>query len=405
MNLERTKLLQALGRVYKKGPKPTPALWLAYAGVGTARATIAEDAFTVTGTGGAASFTVTLDETLTLTDLTVQLELNAGWTATVDPGYEAVLAVALAPEVERLLIAQPKAWFVYTNPLWFILDPLRRQMVKRAPAVDVGVDQLNLLKAAGFFAEFWGTYTDTERKVTYSEPITAGRVSVYGDPVNLAVSQLAAPVANVEWANADAAGELLGRTFRVGADTAIITAYASFVLTLDKWAGPTLDPTVTLGGVPYIIEPHQLSSEADDLYVARQLDELLRPRENNLALADLIETDFPGTIVEEVRNLLSDVFLFSNTPMRNHRLLGDRYNTATAEVRLGTFPEKAIIDAAEDNAAAGIKVFVLGRAALAVPESNLVLQSTTLQIGEAPPLRIGGLTGDEGKIGLGKIGS
>jgi hypothetical protein len=140
------------------------------------------------------------------------------------------------------------------------------------------------------------------------------------------------------------------------------------------------------------------TGEADDTYTIRQLHELLRPRENNEALAALIEED-AGVAVTEVRDLRRDVLELSGGPLRQGMLPGRDYNACVAEVRLEQdFPSVAVLAATRGNVAAGIACRVRGTLPI-VAESTLAVYLRDLQVGEPPAMTIGTTA-----IGVGKVG-
>ncbi len=239
-------------------------------------------------------------------------ELALALTAVPDVGV--VLELAGSEAVRAAVLLEAPAMpvggaglpvFRWTNPTWQLLEAVRPLLEAAAADVDVAVDQLHLLRAAGDFAELWGAFTGTDR----------------------------------------------------------------------------------------------VSGELDEAYTARQLLELLRPRENNQALAALLEHD-TGVVVEEVADLRRDVFVCSGSRMRGRPLAGRRFNACTTEVRVSGFPGGAVADLAARHAAAGITVFVTGTMELDGLDSDLDIGSGELQVGEPPPMQIGVTA-----IGIGKIGA
>lgn len=138
--------------------------------------------------------------------------------------------------------------------------------------------------------------------------------------------------------------------------------------------------------------------EGDATFTARQLRELIRPRENNLALATLLEAEFGVTVVEVI-DLRPLVFVASRTPLRGHPLRGWRYNSASIEVRLIGFPSAALIALARQQLAAGITAFFLGVYDLEAVPAAYDFAETPIVIGTPPAMQIG-----PGRIGVGKIG-
>lgn len=138
-------------------------------------------------------------------------------------------------------------------------------------------------------------------------------------------------------------------------------------------------------------------AEGDGAFTGRQLHELIRHRDNNLALATLIQDDF-GVPVVEVRNLLPLAFQCSDQPMRGRPLRGWRYNATCAEVVLGGFPSLDLIAATRANAAAGVTVFVRGTLSLAGADATK-LGGPDILVGSPPAMQIGVRA-----IGVGKVG-
>jgi hypothetical protein len=302
---ERDALLRALSRMFRTDPMAVPTFELFYLGAGTLTATVADGVLTLTGIGGAPSRTIAL-EPLTLEQLLVEvLAIGNGLSAGIDLTQLDALpvrAVTLLDDGPRDVTAEGVSLSRFTNPLWFVFDAVAERLTAAAVDLDAAVAQLNLLTAAGFFADFWGTLTGTVR-----------------------------------------------------------------------------------------------SGEDDEAYTARQLFELLRPRENNEALALILERDF-GLPVREVVDLRREVFTLGG-PLRGRYLPGRRFNTATCEIRVDGFPSAVALAAAHTHAAGGVRVFMSGRLDLTGTGSLFGLRGGTAQIGEPPPMQIGVTP-----IGIGKIG-
>lgn len=388
----RGRLLAELNRPWRKDPLPVPALTLAYAGAGAVAVTITEGRFRVDGLDGAASFTVDLEASVTLAALAAQLAARPGYTATVEPGLGAVLAVTLLDE-ERRPVEGATAFGAWTSPNWRVLEVARHALVGAAERIAIGLAQLNLLTAATGFAELWGRYTGTVRRAPVHAPVTGGTIRLTaGSPV---VGGVTAPtrVAWVTVLGTNGASDLfVGSRLEVGGvSVGTITAYlpkgASGPGSSDEprlvlatpWAGSTTQTTA----YRIVADP-----EADAAFTRRQLRELLRPRENNLALARAIDED-TGTPVREVRDLERDLFVVGRTPLRGHPLAGTRYNAATAEVVLEGLPTRAVVAAAKRHAAAGVHVLVLGRMVPTPGTSSLRLVARVTIIGEVPYMQIG----------------
>lgn len=183
-----------------------------------------------------------------------------------------------------------------------------------------------------------------------------------------------------------AAGALVAAGRRIGIGLAqlnLLTAAADFA---DFWG--TLTATV------------RRPSETDEAFTARQLHELLRPRENNEALAALLEEEH-GVPVREVRDLWRDVFRCSMTPLAGYPLAGRRFNASTAEVVFAGMPPVGALETAEANVAAGITVLLRGELSLGDRETPYYLASSPYLIGAPPAMKIGH---PDGTIGIGKIG-
>ena len=222
----------------------------------------------------------------------------------VQPAGAEFADVDFAPD-EFAVVAPGTAFARWTSPLWRILEPFRHALKAHVVTLERAIAQLFLLRAAGFFADYWGLHTVTPRH----------------------------------------------------------------------------------------------PSEADDPYVARQRRELIRPRENNFALADVIEED-TGVPVLEVRDLYPDVFRANRGRVNRDRLMGRYYNAASCEVRLGGFPTAAAVTAAKQNVAGGITVFVLGQEPLDAGDTTTIhFDDTPISITPPPPMQIGVTP-----IGIGKIG-
>lgn len=302
MSVERHALLSALPRVFRTGPQPAPALVCTWAGAGT---------LTVAVTATALELAIddvslaTIARADTLADLALALTALPDVGVVLAEGSEAVRAAVLLEAPALPVTAEGLVLYRWTNPTWRLLEAVRPLFEDAAADVDIAVDQLNLLRAGGDFADLWGRLTGTARGV----------------------------------------------------------------------------------------------DELDDAYTARQLRELLRPRENNEALAALLEED-TDVVVEEVADLRRDVFTASRSPLRGRPLAGRRYNACTTEVRVRGFPGGAVAHLAALHAAAGITVFVTGTLELDGLGSDLDISSGALQVGEPPPMQIG-ITA----IGIGKIGA
>lgn len=401
MSLERAALLRNLPALRPiKWPMPTPALAVAYTGPGTADASVDDERWTTIGRDGAESFAVSLTGGLTLEGLAIELRRHAGYEVTV-LGNGAVFAAAFVDDARRL-VAEPYAFSIATNPIWHWAVTIAQRLTRAAARIDIAMQQLNLLRAAGSFADYWGSYTATTRKPPVRGPIatgtieqiTAGSPYAYGSPPAYAAWTAATRETGQE-------NLFVGATLVVGEHQATILAYqpkgspgghgdlGRFLLTA-PWAGPTQT------FVPYRVE---FPAETDEAYTARQLYELVRPRENNLALAELIRTD-TGVIVEDVRDLQRDLFIPSETPVRGRFLPGKKYTAMAAEVMLRDFPTLAAIEAARANVAAGVAVFVLGTFRMAaLSPSSLTFRTRRLIIGPVPAMEIG-----VGAIGAAKIG-
>lgn len=387
MNL-RGRLLAELNRPWRKDPLPAVALQLAYSGPGAVVVTITEGRLAVDGRDGAASVVVDLDAGLTLTALAETLALHEGCTATVVPAMAAVRAVTLLDESQRPLTASPQDFVAWTSPTWRVLEVARQALVAAATRIDVALAQLNLLTAAGYFADLWGRYTSTRRRPPVHAPVTGSVVSVTaGSPLAVASSRLPWELA----VGGPGPSTLFnGARLVLGDVSVVIAAYlpkgtsglgsSDFprLVLVGPWPGATqftADYTIVW------------DAEPDDAYTQRQLRELLRPRENNIALAVAITED-TGVPVREVRDLRRQVFTL-NGPLRGRPLPGTRCNTATAEVVLEGEPTVAVIASAQAHAAAGVHVLVLGAMTPPMGASTLDVVVRAIVIGDVPPMQIG----------------
>jgi hypothetical protein len=144
------------------------------------------------------------------------------------------------------------------------------------------------------------------------------------------------------------------------------------------------------------------TGESDADYTARMQWWLIRPRENNYALANLLEADFPPITISLVDDVVRHCFMPSDDiALRGRPLRGWYYNIATIEIDTqGGFPSSALVAAAEGNAACGVKVFVHGYYSLdsmpspagydlAGTSSILFGQPLPIQINAPPPVGVG----------------
>ena len=391
----RARLLAELNRPWRKDPLPAPGLVLAYDGPGSITVTITETAIALTGEGGAPSLAREL-EADTLATLVLALAQLPGVTASAEPGSAALLATTLLEEVDRPLTVAPGTFLVWTSPNWRVLEPARRLLRATAARLDVAIAQLNLLTSAGFFAELWGRYTTTLRRPPVHLPITTGAITVTAGST-FAVAHTPGTYAVWRAAERDTglAALYAGATLIVGDTRATIVARRfknindmdSMQLTAG-WPGPSQT------AVAYRIE---FPAESDAVYTARQRHELLRPRENNVALARAVTED-TGIMVHEVRDVRRLVYVVGG-PLRGRPMPGARYNTATAEVLVDGLPTLAVIAAAHQHAAAGITVLVRGAMRLRAGASDTIVRTRRATIGPVPVMQIG-----VGRIGRTRIG-
>jgi len=141
------------------------------------------------------------------------------------------------------------------------------------------------------------------------------------------------------------------------------------------------------------------TGEADEAYTSRQLDELLRPRENNEALALLIEHD-TGHQVIEVRDLRRDIFRCSAVTLRHHPLAGRRYNAAVVEIRLADFGDLSVEYLARLHVAAGVLVLIVGQLPLRLT-LHVTVRIRGAQVGQPPAFIVGTSTVGVGSVGVG----
>ena len=144
--------------------------------------------------------------------------------------------------------------------------------------------------------------------------------------------------------------------------------------------------------------------ESDEDYTARIRWELLRPRENNLALADLLEHDYPPLHVALVDDVVRRCFMPSDDiALRGRPLRGWYYNIATVGIDVeGGFPSADMIAAAEKNAACGVTVYVRGHYKfLSMPSpAGYDFAGSTIRFGVPIPIKINAPP----PVGVGKIG-
>lgn len=306
MSTERARLLALLPRVYQRDPASVVTFALGWAGGGGSyTAEVDGHELRVVGTGTAPSATIALTEGVTLDDLVRALRRAGIIAAVMDDAAAVLLAGSLVdtggpvvPFIADFEVDLQSG----TSPVWRLADTFARALERASERIDAALAQLNLLDAAGHFADYWGSYTGTPRE----------------------------------------------------------------------------------------------ASEADTPYTARQVREVLRRRDNNEALAALIEED-TGITVSEVRDLRRDVFVLSRTPLRTRYLAGWRYNAAVCEVRVEDFPTPAVSAAARANIAAGITLFLAGQLGV-VSGLAVVIRLRGLTIGEPAPLEIGVVA-----VGIGRI--
>jgi len=146
------------------------------------------------------------------------------------------------------------------------------------------------------------------------------------------------------------------------------------------------------------------TNEDDATYTARVRHEILRPRENNQALAQILEEDFPPIHVEVVDDLVRHCFMPSDDIQLRYRpLRGWRYNIATIEIVVrGGFPTIEMIRAAERHSAGGVKVYMRGEWFLDLMPSpaGYDFAGTQVLVGRPLPIKINAPP----PVGTGKIG-
>jgi hypothetical protein len=163
-NLERLLHGGALTRNWRKDPLPVPAIVVTYAGAGSATLELRDDGMLVIqGVDGADSFQV---DTLpaTLAGVAGAFLVHAGYGAVLSNAATSQLSAAvLIGEPSRPITAQGITVSRFTNPNWRLFQAIAKRLDLTEPDLDAAIDQLNLLKAAGYFADFWGTLTGTLR--------------------------------------------------------------------------------------------------------------------------------------------------------------------------------------------------------------------------------------------------
>lgn len=273
-----------------------------------ARVVIRDGVLLIAPTSGATPLVIDLTQH-TLTTLTAELFGPSFYLLPLD-----TLPEIGASSLDEIDLVMPYATFLYlgwhTNPVHTLLKPVAIELAAAAARGDLAEAQLNLLRAAGWFPDYWGTHLGARRH----------------------------------------------------------------------------------------------AGESDETYTARQLDELLRQRENNEALGELLEHDVPtlrpGTEVHDQR---PDVLVVSDSPLRGRPLAGWRYNALTVLVRVLGFPSQSVLALARAHVAAGVTVLVQGEEALgeagAPVSTGFTLSWAARQVGPVPAMQIG-----VGAIGRGKIG-
>lgn len=392
----RSRLLAELHRPWRKDPLSVAALALGYAGAGSVSITITETTLALAGQDGAPSLAVDLDAVGTLAALAQAILATPGYLATVAPGMGPVLASTLLEESARSLTATPAPFLAWSSPNWRVLEPARRLLRGAATRIDLALAQLNLLTAAGYFAELWGRYTTTPRRAAARGPLSEGSITVTAGSV-YAVAGGNGTSTYAVWRRAEFETHpqlFVGATLIVGDVRAAIVAHrfknVGDVDSLELaggWPGPSQV------SAPYRVE---FPAESDAAYTARQRHELLRPRENNLAMARAITED-TGVSVPEVRDLRRRVYVVGG-PLYRRPMPGRRYNTATAEVRVDGLPTVAVIAAAERHAAAGVTVLIRGAMRIRGSHSDTVVRVRRATIGPVPVMQIG-----VGRIGRTRI--
>ena len=167
----------------------------------------------------------------------------------------------------------------------------------------------------------------------------------------------------------------------------LLTAAMSFA---DYWG--------TYLGIP------RFPGEDDATYTARMRWWTIRPKENNYALANCLEEDFPPLKVSAVEDTVTHCFEPSDDrPLRYRPLRGWHYNVATIDIlTTGAFPNADMVNDAARLVACGVKIFLRGSYALTPMQSPAGYDFTgsQLTIGVPLPIQINNIP----PIGVGKIG-
>jgi hypothetical protein len=124
---------------------------------------IEAEAIRFTGTASAPTFTLELDRTYD--DLKTQIEAQ-GITVTLDTGLGSSSALTLVPHpLTSVPLTAGGALILqrWTNPLYRFWHPIARRLERESDKIDDAIDQLNMLLAAGHFADFWGELSSTVR--------------------------------------------------------------------------------------------------------------------------------------------------------------------------------------------------------------------------------------------------
>lgn len=175
---------------------------------------------------------------------------------------------------------------------------------------------------------------------------------------------------------------LAGGAARVDAAVAQLT----LLLSAGEWA----DFWGTLTGIP------RQSGEGDGDYTTRQRYEIQRPRENNQALAAVLENDL-GVVVTETSDAVRDVLRVPG-PWYGRSVPGPDVNAAVGRIGLLGWADQRAAALAQAHAAGGVTVVVVGTIVLGLA-SPYRLALRHFQIGGAGPFTVGTTAVGTGKVG------
>lgn len=102
---------------------------------------------------------------------------HQGYTATLlDPTVGTLLASALIDGANRLDLSTPVDLSIATNPLWVFMKAVAYAIADEETNTDTALDQLNVLKAAQYFADVWGDRLGVLRNTGESDSVYTQRI-------------------------------------------------------------------------------------------------------------------------------------------------------------------------------------------------------------------------------------